>query len=494
MNEEFANVSQASTLQANENRTSARRRMAPMTYVEIGTENGGLLLDVSEGGLGLHAAHTLPAGKQMNLRFRLPRSKETVESKAEIAWIGPSQKRAGLRFIGLPESARASIAEWVSQEPDELLEGAEPATRETDRSEWQREFRLPEASPIGAGEGDSAALGRPGREGSEASQAAERVETAQAEQADTNLPSFRLNESSLFGPIDPVAITWQAPRRSSWTGLWTLLVFAFVAAAFTLGLAIGTGKVQVSGAAAALIEFLGWQQPPAPPAPKIPGGDVVTTATVPTSAPSGASADSTAEPQASTPPGTSPTVTPQANPPVPTSGSIRASESNATSAPNTISAANASGGSKNGDKKPERRSVLVRAPGRGSLPLLLSLPEQTILASGYMAIISRRAVEIAPLQEEGQAAQPQRVTVGRLLFDPTQAIEGATTGSDSGTVEVLARVGLGGEVVEAKLVSGPEALGALVSKSIREWLYEPTLVDGRPVESQDDIRIVFGHP
>ena len=482
MNEEFANSSQASTLQMHENRRSTRRRMAPMTYVEIGAENGGLLLDVSEGGLGLHAAHILPAGRQMSLRFRLPRSRQAVESKAEIAWIGPSQKRAGLRFIELPEAARASIREWISHEPEELLEEAAPAIRETAPSEWQREFRPQDAAHIAAGEGDPGPGGRLAPEGEEGFQVAEQAEQ-QVERADTTLPGFRLNESSLFGPTDPVSITWQAPRRSSWTGLWSLLVLAFVAAAFTFGLAIGTGKLQVRGGAAALIEFLGWQQPPAPPAPKIPGGDVVGTATVPTSAPP---VDYTEQARDSMSP-----ATPQTAPLPSNSATIPAnSENNFEDKSQPV----ASSATRNGDKKPERRSVLVRAPGRGSLPLLLSLPEQTILASGYLAITSRRAVEIAPLQDEGQAAKPQRVTVGRLLFDPTQAIEGATTGSDSGTVEVLAKIGLGGEVVETKLVGGPESLGALAAKSIRDWLYEPTLVDGRPVESQDDIRIVFGHP
>jgi hypothetical protein len=58
-------------------------------------------------------------------------------------------------------------------------------------------------------------------------------------------------------------------------------------------------------------------------------------------------------------------------------------------------------------------------------------------------------------------------------------------------VEVLAKVGLGGEVVQVKLLSGPSRLASIVQQQVRQWRYELTLVNGHPVESEDDLRVVF---
>jgi protein TonB len=117
-----------------------------------------------------------------------------------------------------------------------------------------------------------------------------------------------------------------------------------------------------------------------------------------------------------------------------------------------------------------------------------------LLASRDLAITSRRAVEIAPPQDTSLDSKPQRVTVGRLLFNPTPILDGQNGQGDSGSVEILASIGLGGQVLEAKVVGGSAKFGAAAMSAIREWLYEPTLVDGRPVPSQDDLRFVFGHP
>jgi|GEM_PF-1884995 hypothetical protein len=498
MQEEFANSSQTLTAHLIDYRKNARRRMSPMTYVEIGTENGGLLLDISEGGLGLQAAHVLPLARPMPVRFRLPGSARVIEGSAEVVWLGCSQKHAGVRFVKLPDSSRAMIEDWIANEPAELLEAPENSSDRSPRTKAEARERegagpaeqshakpFPESTIANPPLAPEAAGDSPGM------QTVQAVFDARSKQAEPALPNYRLNDTSLFGvQPDAVASLPASARRGESSVLRNFFWLLAVACAFTFGLAIGTGKLILGGSAGALIELLGWQPLPAPPAPKIPGDVLARFASPPAALPASASAERDSRPNdASDRAAANVQMTPTV-----------ASETNAE--PSQYAFGGATGNTRAqavslpdrmNTKRPEPTSVLVRAPGRGGMPLLLSLPEETLLASRDLGITSRRAVEIAPLQDASLNSKPQRVTVGRLLFNPTPILDGENWQGDSGSVEILASVGAGGQVLEAKVVGGPAKFAAAAISAIRAWLYEPTLVDGHPVPSQDDLRFVFGH-
>jgi periplasmic protein TonB len=63
-----------------------------------------------------------------------------------------------------------------------------------------------------------------------------------------------------------------------------------------------------------------------------------------------------------------------------------------------------------------------------------------------------------------------------------------------GTVKLHVVVGADGEIQSFRTVSGPEALAQAAMLAVREWRYRPTLLNGKPVEMQEDMTFVFRLP
>jgi protein TonB len=63
-----------------------------------------------------------------------------------------------------------------------------------------------------------------------------------------------------------------------------------------------------------------------------------------------------------------------------------------------------------------------------------------------------------------------------------------------GTVRLHAVISADGDVQSVQPVSGPEELVAAAVTAVREWRYGPTVLDGRRIPVQDDIRLVFRLP
>jgi TonB family protein len=99
-----------------ERRQNPRHPVRPTEYIEIGDSNGGIILDISEGGMAVASAQALVGNQTLNFRFQLPRSNETIETSGEINWIGETKKRAGVRFVDLPLAARKQIQKWIDSE------------------------------------------------------------------------------------------------------------------------------------------------------------------------------------------------------------------------------------------------------------------------------------------------------------------------------------------------------------------------------------------
>src|ERR1700738_2828363 len=99
-----------------ERRHNPRHPVRPTEYIEIGDSNGGIILDISEGGMAVASAQALVGNQTLLFRFQLPRSLETIETSGEITWIGETKKRAGVRFVDLPLTAREQIHKWIDSQ------------------------------------------------------------------------------------------------------------------------------------------------------------------------------------------------------------------------------------------------------------------------------------------------------------------------------------------------------------------------------------------
>ena len=61
----------------------------------------------------------------------------------------------------------------------------------------------------------------------------------------------------------------------------------------------------------------------------------------------------------------------------------------------------------------------------------------------------------------------------------------------SGTVELQARIGTDGTVQELEVVSGNPILARAAIEAVQQWRYQPTRLDGQPVEVETHITVTF---
>ena len=122
----------SNNVQGRERRQFPRHTVKSLAYLDIGSDNGGIVLNISETGLAVHAVSVLPTEPILGLRLQLPRSAKRLEAKAKIAWTSETKRDAGVEFIDLDEDARVEIKQWLASEnlPPSYVESApasEPA-------------------------------------------------------------------------------------------------------------------------------------------------------------------------------------------------------------------------------------------------------------------------------------------------------------------------------------------------------------------------------
>jgi hypothetical protein len=137
-------------------------------------------------------------------------------------------------------------------------------------------------------------------------------------------------------------------------------------------------------------------------------------------------------------------------------------------------------------------AILVTAPAEGSRALKLTFPEKPIAVSSSFAITSQLSVQIAPEPGPAVAHHPARLQAGKLVAYvwPRYPKPGSRNVSIE-TVKVLAMIGRLGQVTDVKRVNGSSSLFAAATSAIRQWHFQPTLLNERPVQALQYITIEF---
>jgi TonB family protein len=151
-------------------------------------------------------------------------------------------------------------------------------------------------------------------------------------------------------------------------------------------------------------------------------------------------------------------------------------------------------------KLPSQDSTQGASPNGGAAaakpgaPLMLSLPETPISASGSVAIRATGVVAV-PAGEAQSAQHAHNLQIGELvnLVEPVYP-PAARQVRLEGTVKLHVVVGTNGEVESFHPVSGPESLTHAAMIAVREWRYKPTWLNGKAVERQEDVTFVFRLP
>jgi hypothetical protein len=96
-------------------RRSDRQRVKTIAYIDLGSSNGGMLIDVSEGGLSFQGIHPLQAGQVFSVDFKLPGINQSFKSTGQIVWLNDSRKGGGLRFVEPLEETRNLLKGWLAE-------------------------------------------------------------------------------------------------------------------------------------------------------------------------------------------------------------------------------------------------------------------------------------------------------------------------------------------------------------------------------------------
>ena len=97
-------------------RSHSRQQVRALAYVKLDEGNGGIVLDLSEGGMSAQAVTSLMDESLACMRFQLSPSQGWIETAARVVWASDSKKVVGLEFEGLSPQERSQIREWLSQE------------------------------------------------------------------------------------------------------------------------------------------------------------------------------------------------------------------------------------------------------------------------------------------------------------------------------------------------------------------------------------------
>jgi hypothetical protein len=108
-----------------ERRQNPRTTIAGHAYVNIEPNNGGIVLNVSDGGLCFHSFD--PVQRNGAIRFWFANHNRRIEAFGTLAWTDETHK-GGMRFTALPAEAREQIRSWMSQSttPNATGEGTAP--------------------------------------------------------------------------------------------------------------------------------------------------------------------------------------------------------------------------------------------------------------------------------------------------------------------------------------------------------------------------------
>ena len=83
-------------MKTTERRNSPRIALKNLAYVNLEPDNGGILIDVSEGGICFRSAVPVPQSSTVHFSFSL--DSHRIEASGRLAWTDTTRKRGGLRL------------------------------------------------------------------------------------------------------------------------------------------------------------------------------------------------------------------------------------------------------------------------------------------------------------------------------------------------------------------------------------------------------------
>jgi len=99
-----------------ERRRNPRLRSSSLIYVQLGSDNGGIVTNLGVDGVAFQAARRLTEESNSTLNLRLRGSGLNANLTGELVWLGATKKEAGICFKEIPPEVHQGITEWIARE------------------------------------------------------------------------------------------------------------------------------------------------------------------------------------------------------------------------------------------------------------------------------------------------------------------------------------------------------------------------------------------
>ena len=530
-----------------ERRLRLRRRPLTLTYLTLGEDNGGIVTNISETGLGMTAARPLLENSSSRLSFQLSELGPAIETRAEIVWITESKKAAGFRFEGLPTEVREQIRNWVSspagtsdesqncEEHPSSVEDPLPSEslRQSPYTTDAPEQESPPKVALDRGPDDAQLYATPAPRA--------RVQAPDGPPMVLGPTVDRAFGASLFRtePVD-VAQETNRKRTSPVAALVALIVVTCFALGFeaspnfwrnwmkvkdarhadtpvpqisenpTLSTTLAANPHETSDRATESLAPASNTPAPTekthdskpetaeqPVMPRKTRAERSSTRTENSALNSAMIApalrktptttrttETSSAPKKSVMPGTE-SFTQQ-----PAASSVSPTEAASPSIPPTLPAHAEEPATRPANPPPSFFPVI--APGAGNVPRLVELPPEVVIDSGTVQIHSRQIVFVPAEPGPESSHNAEKLQIGERISKvapvyPAQAVQKGL----GGTVHLHAIIGKNGTVESVRPINGPILLIPAALDAIRQWQYRPTLLNQQPTEMQEDLTIEF---
>jgi TonB family protein len=532
-----------------ERRASRRLRLNSLIYVELGSENGGVATDISVDGLALMAAAAIGEDKHrqdlLNMRIRLPGLDRGVEATGQIAWRSRSRTGAGIKFVGLRTDACEQIRTWISSHRyEDTVEPSQPKSAEVEQPVPQaKDVRIP--SSLLADTPQSLAEKDDEKQPVETYKALSGTQALRPQPVESRALSD--GKEAVLSIRDPLFPKERRPDSVSVHGTLTLFptpespaktsVNKRATISRLLSLPIGSIKVtrrllRIAIAAAAILTLFAasrtavrqitrrngptmwWTQniPQGPVTRNSPGQNANVRSPVPARetvsnhqavAPtplaktptqtlnstefSGRALHPLAEPATQVGPTpwvptssleSQPVQTSESRPDQTREGTTQSNDSDAASALSNSSAVPA-------ETSPTTDKEANAAPPKQ--------PEASEPTPASVTVNPKPPAPGTPTETHSKKPPaPERLQKGHLItrVNPVYPAEAQRKGIE-GPVKTHVVFSPEGAVTKVTFVSGPQELATAAMDAIRKWRYSPTLFDGKPVETEDNVTILF---
>lgn len=481
-------------------RAFPRHRFEELVYVDFGKNNGGMLVNVSEGGLNFQSVRPLEKEQLLAVEFMLPGISAPIQATGRVAWLNDSGKFGGLGFVDLQDNTRQQIREWrlhdseleaieetlqklaqvVELQPSEPFTALPGVAREEPNAAAAAPAdpppMRPSAVPAEVPSGPNTAHALATSTSSRKLAAARSLDVLAVESRRPRVPPLRPLDAPANARVAPQPFPPRRARTIPATFIVASGCFVLLAAiAGMLFYANLSRQAAPSAAAAKSPANAGAQgvaQSPASPTVQTFQVEVVESNDkrwVLTEDKSGSAA------------------APIANPPL-RQAPVGSRERGAQKSP---------AGSRQWPAQPLR--ISPRAPeGAASAPdasALLTAPQIPTVAPNLFSagLVGAPGSVPSPPDVRPSQANPSAGPIGAVLIqrlDPHYSMEARRLHLE-GSVQVSAVIGKDGVPHTLKLVNGNSLLGSMALNAIRDWRYKPALLNGQPIEQPVLINVTF---